>query len=425
MSRRLFPFLQWLPLLRDRATLGADLLAGLTGAIVVLPQGLAFATLAGVPPQYGLYAAMVPCLVAALWGSSRVMVTGPANAISLTTIALIAPLAAPGSPQYLSMVLTLSFLVGVVQLALGLARAGTLVDLVPYSVIVGFTSGAAVLIANSQLGAFFGVELPRGASVFGTLAALGDAVGAFNPLAMLAGLSTMLAIRLWEPLNRFVPAMLVGVVAGALVAWGAQASIAHLPRLGTVPPLPGAVPALSMPDLSLDTLRQLFSATLVMTLLALTEALAIARAMALRHGHTLDASQEFIGQGLANIAGGFTSSIPASGSFNRSALNAASGARTPFAAFSASILLVVLLLFVAPLARHLPLAVIAALLLMVAWGLVDRHEIRRIWREEPRERAPLLVTAVTTVTLSLEWAILLGLLTALLVRRWRPAAAGR
>ena len=425
MSRRLFPFLQWLPLLRDRATLGADLLAGLTGAIVVLPQALAFATLAGVPPQYGLYAAMVPCLVAALWGSSRVMVTGPANAISLTTIALIAPLAAPGSPQYLSMVLTLSFLVGVVQLALGLARAGTLVDLVPYSVIVGFTSGAAVLIASSQLGAFFGVELPRGASVFGTLAALGDAVGAFNPLAMLAGLSTMLAIRLWEPLNRFVPAMLVGVVAGALVAWGAQASIAHLPRLGTVPPLPGAVPALSMPDLSLDTLRQLFSATLVMTLLALTEALAIARAMALRHGHTLDASQEFIGQGLANIAGGFTSSIPASGSFNRSALNAASGARTPFAAFSASILLVVLLLFVAPLARHLPLAVIAALLLMVAWGLIDRHEIRRIWREEPRERAPLLVTAVTTVTLSLEWAILLGLLTALLVRRWRPAAVGR
>jgi SulP family sulfate permease len=261
--------------------------------------------------------------------------------------------------------------------------------------------------------------------VFGTLAALGDAVGAFNPLAMLAGLSTMLAIRLWEPLNRFVPAMLVGVVAGALVAWGAQASIAHLPRLGTVPPLPGALPALSVPDLSLDTLRQLFSATLVMTLLALTEALAIARAMALRHGHTLDASQEFIGQGLANIAGGFTSSIPASGSFNRSALNAASGARTPFAAFSASILLVVLLLFVAPLARHLPLAVIAALLLMVAWGLIDRHEIRRIWREEPRERAPLLVTAVATVTLSLEWAILLGLLTALLVRRWRPAAAGR
>jgi SulP family sulfate permease len=425
MPRRLFPFLQWLPLLRDRATLRADLLAGLTGAIVVLPQGLAFATLAGVPPQYGLYAAMLPCLIAALWGSSRVMVTGPANAISLTTMALIAPLAAPGSPQYLSMVLTLSFLVGVVQLALGLARAGTLVDLVPHSVIVGFTSGAAVLIANSQLGAFFGVELPRGASVFGTLAALRDAVGAFNPLAMLAGLSTMLAIRVWEPLNRFVPAMLVGVVAGALVAWAAQASLAHLPRLGTVPPLPGAVPALSVPDLSLDTLRQLFSATLVMTLLALTEALAIARAMALRHGHALDASQEFIGQGLANIAGGFTSSIPASGSFNRSAVNAASGARTPFAAFSASILLVVLLLFVAPLARHLPLAVIAALLLMVAWGLIDRREIRRIWREEPRERAPLLVTAVATVTLSLEWAILLGLLTALLVSRWRPAAAGR
>ena len=136
----------------------ADALAGLTGAIVVLPQGVAFATLAGMPPEYGLYGAMVPCVVAALFGSSRLMVTGPATAISLTTLALIAPLATPGSPHYIALVLTLTFLVGALQLALGLARAGRLIDFVPHSVIVGFTAGAAILIINSQIGPFLGTR---------------------------------------------------------------------------------------------------------------------------------------------------------------------------------------------------------------------------------------------------------------------------
>jgi SulP family sulfate permease len=421
---RWLPFLQWWPLLRAPGAVRADLLAGLTGAIVVLPQALAFATLAGVPPQYGLYAAMLPCLVAALFGSSRVMVTGPANAISLTTMALLAPLAVPGSPEYVGYVLTLSFLVGVTQLVLGLARAGALVDLVPHSVIVGFTSGAAVLIAASQLGSFFGIDIARGLSVAHTLGELVARAGSVDPRAVIAGAATMLAIRLWAPLSRIVPSMLVGVVVGAGVAWAAQALMAGAAPLRTVPALPGALPRPSLPDLSLDTMRLLFSATLVMTLLGLTEALAIARALALRRGEPLDGSQEFIGQGLANIVGSFSSSIPASGSFNRTAVNAASGARTPLAAASAAVMLVVLLLFVAPLAGLLPLAVIAGLLFMVAWGLIDRREIRRIWREEPSQRAPLVITWVATVTLSLEWAILLGLLVAMLVRRWRGADTG-
>ena len=159
------PILRWLPELREPGAIRADALAGLTGAIVVLPQGVAFATLAGMPPEYGLYGAMVPCVMAALLGSSRLMVTGPATAISLTTLALIAPLATPGSPNYIALVLTLTFLVGALQLALGLARAGRLIDLVPHSVIVGFTAGAAILIINSQIGPFLGLDLTRGTSV--------------------------------------------------------------------------------------------------------------------------------------------------------------------------------------------------------------------------------------------------------------------
>jgi sulfate permease, SulP family len=205
---------------------------------------------------------------------------------------------------------------------------------------------------------------------------------------------------------------------GALAAWLIARFVPQWPPLATVSALPGALPPLSVPDLSLDTVRALFGATLVMTLLGLTEAVAIARSVATKYGDRLDGSQEFIGQGLANLAGSFFSSYPASGSFNRSGVNVVSGARTPFAAVCAALFLVALLFFVAPLARYLPFAVIAGLLFMVAWGLIDRREIVRIWREEPVARWPMLVTFVATVTLSLEWAILLGITVALLAQRF-------
>ena len=415
---RRLPISRWLPELREPGAARADVLAGLTGAIVVLPQGVAFATLAGMPPEYGLYGAMVPCLMAALFGSSRLMVTGPATAISLTTLAVIAPLATPGSPNYIALVLTLTFLVGALQFMLGLARAGRLIDFVPHSVIVGFTAGAAILIINSQIGPFLGLGLPRGTSVIDNIRAVLAQLSSIAPGAPLVGTLTIVAVLAWRPLNRWVPAMLAGVVIGSVAAWLLAQYMPQWAALATVQALPGALPPLSMPDLSLDTIRMLFGATLVMTLLALTEAVAIARALATKHGDKLDGNQEFIGQGLANLAGAFFSAYPASGSFNRSGVNVASGARTPLAAICASLFLIAILFFVAPLARYLPFAVIAALLFLVAWGLIDRSEISRIWREEPGQRWPLLVTFIATITLSLEWAILLGITVALLAQRF-------
>jgi SulP family sulfate permease len=410
------PLLRWRDEWRQPGAVRADLMAGLTGAIVVLPQGVAFATLAGMPPQYGLYAAMVPCIVAAMFGSSRLMVTGPANAISLTTMALIAPLAAVGSPQYISLVLTLTFLVGALQLLLGLARAGSLVDKVPHSVVVGFTAGAAVLIANSQIGPLLGIALPSGTNVFENLQQAAVRLEQTQALALLAGVSTMVLAVVARPLNRIVPAMLVAVVGATLITLGAQALWPDSPALPTVSALPGALPPLSWPDLSVDTVRSLFSATLVMTLLALTEASAIARSVARVRGDRLDGNQEFIGQGLANLAGAFFSAYPASGSFNRSGVNAASGARTPLSAVSAALWLMLILSLVAPLARHLPMAVISGLLMVVAWGLIDRREIAHLWTAGWRDSAPMIVTMVATVSLSLEWAILMGLTTAMLTR---------
>jgi SulP family sulfate permease len=415
-----FPFSRWLPEYKTPGTIRADIFAGLTGAIVVLPQGIAFALLAGMPPQYGLYAAMVPCLIAALFGSSRLMVTGPANAISLTTMALIAPLALPESNSYVAYVLTLSFLVGVLQLLLGLSKAGKWVEKVPHSVIIGFTTGAALLIINSQLGTLFGASIPRGKNVLETVVAVFNALqlGQWQLAAPMLVLFTLLAIRLWKPLNRYVPAMLVAVILGSLAAALLENMLPAMSLFKKVQEIPGAFPPISYPDLGADTLQKLFSAALIMTLLASTEAMAIARAISLKTKDHFNANQEFIGQGLANVCGSFFSAYPASGSFNRTGVNLASGAKTPLSAMSAAIFLIILLAFVSPLAKHIPYVVIASLLLVVAWNLIDVKQIRHEIHMGPSAWIPMLITAIGTITIPLEWAILGGILTSVIVGRF-------
>lgn len=413
------PFTRWLPEYQKPGVVRADLLAGLTGAIVVLPQGIAFALLAGMPPHYGLYAAMVPCIIAALFGSSRLMVTGPANAISLTTMALIAPLAIPESEHYVVLVLTLSFLIGVIQIALGLGGAGKWVEKVPHSVIVGFTAGAAVLIINSQVGTLLGIEIARGTSVVDTIVQTIIAIhqGQWRPQVLALVLITLVTMRLWRPLNRWIPAMLIAVIAGSVALLVLEHYFTEFSGIRKVSAIPGALPPLSYPVLSLEHLQLLFGPVLVMTLLASTEAMAIARALALKRNDSFDANQEFIGQGLANVGGSFFSAYPSSGSFNRSGVNLAANAQTPLAAICAAVFLLVILIFVSPLAEHLPYAVIAALLLAVAWSLIDLRQIRHEFRSGAQEWIPMVITGVGTVTISLEWAVLAGICSAAIAKR--------
>ena len=404
--------------MRKPGAIRADVLAGLTGAVVVLPQGVAFATLAGMPPQYGLYSAMVPCLIAAIFGSSRLIVTGPANAISLMTMSLVVPLAMPGTPDYVSLVLTLTFMVGITQFLLGLCRAGRFVDIVPHSVVVGFTAGAAVLIINSQLAPALGIEQTRGLSIIANLEDLASRLPGYSPTALVTCIATALACVLWRPWSRVIPALLVGVLVGSAIGHFALS----LPFLGgflkMVAPIPSGWPPLSSPDLSIVTLTALALPALTMTLIALTEAMAIARAVAIKNRDKLDANQEMVGQGLANLAGAFFSSYPSSGSFNRSGVNVHSGAKTPLSAAFAAIFLVIILMMVSPYVTLLPLAVVSALLFLVAWGLIDVADMRRIWQSQPEQRVPLLVTGIATISLSLEWAIILGISSAVASKRF-------
>lgn len=420
---RIFPFLLWWPMV-DGATVKGDLVAGVTGALIVLPQGVAFATIAGMPPEYGLYAAMLPAIVAALFGSSWHLVSGPTTAISIAVYAAISPLAEPGSPQFISMVLTLTFLTGVFQLILGLARMGVLVNFISHTVVIGFTAGAAILIAASQVKNFFGIPIPQGSHFHEVIGQAIAQSGNINPYVTGIGAVTLVAGILAKLYAPKLPYMIAAMVAGSLAAYFVNAEVGfEITRINTVGALPSHPPPFFLPDLSYDTIHKVLFPALVVTMLALTEAVSIARAIAVKSEQRIDGNQEFIGQGLSNLTGSFFSGYASCGSFNRSGVNYASGARTPLATVFASLFLILILLLVAPLASYLPTAAMAGILFLVAWGLIDFHHILSIFRTSRAETITLLVTMVGTL-INLEKGIFFGILLSLalyLYRVSRPA----
>ena len=408
----LTPFRGWIGA-SDRRTLAADLVAGLTGAIVVLPQGVAFATIAGMPPEYGLYAGMVPAIVAALFGSSWHLVSGPSTAASLVLFSSLSALAEPGSSTYVTMALTVAFMVGVLEITMALFRLGSVVDFISHSVVIGFTAAAGVLIAVNQIKNFFGLAIPRGAHVHEVIGYLFTHPHEIALPTTIVGLVTVFVGIGSRRLSPKVPYMIPAILAGGLVAWGINRATPGL--VPTMPALPAGLPPLSAPSFDPEMWRRLATTAVAMTLFALTEALSIARALAVRSGQIIDANQEFFGQGLSNVAGSFLSGYVATGSFNRSAMNWEAGARTPLAAALSGAFLIVAVLLVAPWATLLPIPAMAGVLFLVAWGLIDRHHIAQILRTSRSETAVLVVVFVSALVLELELAIFIGVMLSLLL----------
>ena len=414
---RFMPFLRWWPMV-NRNSLRADILAGLTGAVIVLPQGVAFAMIAGLPPVYGLYTAMVPPVVAALFGSSWHLISGPTTALSIVVFATVSQFAEPGSPEYIQLTLTLAFLAGAYQLGLGLGKMGALVNFVSHSVVVGFTAGAAVLIATSQLKHFFGVSIPAGESFLHTWLELFGQLGNINPYVTLIA-ATSLAVGLFFRYYRPQwPGLFFAMVAASILAVIIGAESHQIKLVGE---LPRSLPPLSMPDLSFSTLKQLGSGALAVALLGLVEAVSIARSVALKSGQHINGNQEFIGQGLANVVGSFFSSYASSGSFTRSGINYTAGARTPMAAIFAAIILALILLVLAPLAAYLPIPAMAGILLIVAYRLIDFHHIHNIIQVSRSETLILAATFFATLFIELEFAIYVGVMLSLIMYLMRTA----
>ncbi len=412
------------PRLVNAGTLRADALAGLLGAVLVLPQGIAFATLAGLPPEYGLYTAIVPCIVAALAGSSWHVMSGPTNANSLALFAMLAPLALPFSPAYVQLALMVTLLVGLMQWLIGALRLGTLANFISPAALFGFTAGAALLIGLYALPEMLGLHADRPSGAAGVAQLLWQHVGEVQPAAVALAAITALVATAVKRWRGAWPSMLIGLAAATLaaMAWSWQAGAPLGVR--TVGLIATPWPRFDWPEVNWRVLPELLSLSFALTIVALGQSISIAKAVASKSGQRLDVNREFRGQGLSNIVGSFFSSYVSCGSLNRSMPNLEAGARTPLAAVFSALLLLVLVGVSGPLLAQIPMAALSALLLMVALSLLDLPRWRRLFQLSRVEFGVAFATLVAMLAIRLEMAILLGTLLSLmsfLYRTSKPA----
>ena len=421
-------FGQWVRLVSPE-TLRADAMAGVLGAVLVLPQGIAFATLAGLPPEYGLYTAVVPCIIAALFGSSWHVLSGPTNANSLAMFAMLSPLAFAFSPGYVQLALVVTIMVGIMQWLIGALRLGSLANFISPAALFGFTSGAALLIAVYALPDLLGLAPAAEHGAAAVLLHVATQLSHAQPAAIAVALITVATAWCVRRLRPGWPSMLIGLTVATTLAWiwfqlPAQGGVLASSALRTVGKIATPWPRFEVPHISWASVSELLGLAFALTIVALGQAISIAKAVAARSGQRIDANREFRGQGLSNIVGGFFSCYVSCGSMNRSMPNLQAGARTPLAAVFAALLLLGLVAVSAPLLAQIPMAALAALLLMVAMSLLDIKRWRQLVKLSRTEFSVALATMLATVTIRLEMAILLGTLLSLmsfLYRTSKPA----
>lgn len=424
---RFFPILDWLPHYQ-RSYLKDDIAAGLTVGIMLIPQGMAYAIIAGLPPAYGLYAALVPQVLYALMGTSRQLAVGPVALDSLLVAASVSLFAEAGSEAYLLLAILLAFMVGLIQLLLGLFRLGFLVNFLSRPVISGFTSAAALIIGLSQLKDLIGVNLPRSSHIHELLIASAQALPQTHWLTLLIGLTGILIIKAIKSINKkykkAIPAALVVVVFGILLVKGLQLDQSGVKIIREIP---AGLPSFALPEITLENLRKMLPAAATIALIAFMEATAVAKALQMRHkDNNLDSNQELVALGTANIFGSFFQSFPTTGGFARSAVNDQAGAKTGVAPLISAVLIGLTLLFLTPLFYHLPNAVLASIIMVAVFGLIDTSYPRFLWKNKRDEFWMLLVTFVVTLTVGIREGILVGVglsLAVVIYRSTRPHVA--
>lgn len=424
--RMMVPFLGWIGELKHPQTLRADLLAGITVALVLVPQSMAYAQLAGLPPYIGLYASFLPVMLAALMGSSRQLATGTVAVVSLMTAAALQPLAASGTENYLMYAAVMALLVGVFQIALGLFRLGVLVDFLSHPVVVGFTNGAAIIIATSQISKFFGVSAPKAEHHYETVwRVLVEASQHTHMATLLMGLLALTIMILLKKFLPKVPNVLTAVVITTVLAY-----VIGFEGMGgkVVGEVPSGLPTLKIPSFNMDIVLQLSSAAMTIALIGFMEAIAIAKAMAAQTRQRLDTNQELVGQGIANIAAGIFQGYPVSGSFSRSAVNFSAGAMTGFSSVVTGLVVAATLLFLTPLLYNLPQATLAAIIVMAVANLVKIEPIKHAMKVQKTDGVIAIITFALTLIVAphLEKAIIGGVVLSLglyLYRTMRPRFA--
>ncbi|PEN07868.1 sodium-independent anion transporter [Longimonas halophila] len=398
--------------------LKSDLSAGLTVGVMLIPQGMAYALIAGLPPIYGLYASLIPLLGYAIFGTSRQLAVGPVAIVSLLVAASVAPMAEGDPNRYIMLALTLTLMVGVLQLAMGLLRFGFLVNFLSHPVLSGFTSAAALVIGFSQLKHLLGVDIERSNYIHEILWAAAQQWEAIHlPTVMLGvvGIIILLMLKRW---SKAIPGALVVVVLGTGAIWLFGGNQAGVSIVGEVP---GGLPRFVIPAFSWADVQALIPGALTISLIGFMESIAVAKVYARRNGYSLDANKELVGLGVANMAGAFFQSYPTTGGFSRTAVNADAGAKTNVAGIISAVVIALTLLFLTPLFYYMPNAILASIVMVAVAGLVDWEEAMYLWRVDRRDLALMALTFVATLTLGIEEGILAGVIVSLVAIIYQSA----
>ncbi|MBA2691370.1 MAG: sulfate permease [Rubrobacter sp.] len=415
---KIVPAIGWLRTYK-RSDLRGDIMSAFIITALLVPQGMAYALLAGLPARYGLYASTVPAIVYALFGTSRHMPVGPPALMALLTFTSVSALAEPGTEEYISLALLLALMVGVLQLLIGLLRMGFITNFISHPVLSGFIYASAIVIILSQIGNLLGISLPAGGhSTINTVVEVGRGIGDTNPITLAIGLASIAAMVVLGRASPRVPGPLLVVAASALVVYffGLDER-----GVGIVGEVPEGLPAFSIPALDLEVAGTLVTSAIVVAFVGFVESISVAKAIAAKEKYKIDSSQELKALGLANTSAAFFSGFPVAGSFSRTAVQYESGGRTQLASIFTALLILATLLFLTPLFYYLPSASLAAVIIVVVVKLIEVREIRRAFRIRHADGYTMLLTFVLTLLLGVEEGILIGASFALLAFLRRTA----
>jgi SulP family sulfate permease len=429
---RYLPFLDWLVHYR-RDNLVGDLMAGVIVAIMLVPQGMAYALLAGLPPQVGLYASILPLIIYSLLGTSRTLAVGPVAIVSLLVATGITPLAEPGSAQYLQYALVLALLVGIIQAVMGLIRLGFLVNFLSHPVISGFTSAAALVIGFSQLKHLLGLSIPRTEHFYQLLLYAGQHLTDSNLVTVGIGLGSIGLLLYFKygfgqhlknwgvpdawavPLSKSAPLVVVLLGTGLVWTFGLNAR-AGVRIVGEVP---AGLPSLTLPGFDLNLWQLLLPTALAISFVGYMESISVAKSLASKRRQKVDANQELVALGAANLGATLTGGYPVTGGFSRSVVNFAAGANTGLASIITAGLIALTVIFLTPLFYFLPNAVLAAIIMVAVFGLIDVATFKHVWRYNKADAASLVITFVAVLAVGVETGILVGVVATVLLFLWR------
>lgn len=405
---RFLSFFPWWPM--GSETVRADLIAGITVSLVAIPQSLAYAQLAGVPAYYGLYAALIPTVIGALFGSSNQLSTGPVAMTSLLTAASIAPLATHGSDLFYSYAILLALVSGLFQIAFGMLRVGILLNFLSNPVLMGFINSAAIIIGLSQLPMLLGIPAAQSKHFLLDITQVLLHIDSTHLLSLGFGVSAIILLTVFKKYAPKMPGVLITVASLTWISYAIDYASLGGTVVGVVPQ---GLPSLSIPPLDWHATVALLPAGFVIALISFMEAMSSCKVIAIKTRQPWDENKELVGQGLAKVAAAFSQSMPVSGSFSRSALNLASGARTPLSSIVSAIFVLLTLLFFTPLFFHLPKPVLAAIIMMAVISLINFQSVRNAWRANRDDG----VAAITTFLATLAFApnVHIGILTGIII----------